>query len=42
MDLGTMLYNNLKDVTWSTTSLPLDQLVSAYKLPQIAKLDNGK
>ncbi|KAK1884718.1 GRB2-associated and regulator of MAPK protein 1 [Dissostichus eleginoides] len=42
MDLGTMLYNNLKDVTWSTTSLPLDQLVSAYRLPQMAKLDNGQ
>ncbi|XP_074549823.1 GRB2-associated and regulator of MAPK protein 1 isoform X1 [Halichoeres trimaculatus] len=42
MDLGTMLYNNLKDVTWSTTSLPLDQLVSAYRLPQIVKLDNGQ
>ncbi|XP_069554080.1 GRB2-associated and regulator of MAPK protein 1 isoform X1 [Brachyistius frenatus] len=42
MDLGTMLYNNLKDVTWSTTSLLLDQLVSAYKLPQIVKLDNGQ
>ncbi|KAM6900515.1 GRB2-associated and regulator of MAPK protein 1 [Xenentodon cancila] len=42
MDLGTMLYNNLKDVTWSTTSLPLDQLVSAYKVPQIVKLDNGQ
>ncbi|KAM4718366.1 GRB2-associated and regulator of MAPK protein 1 isoform 2-T2 [Anableps anableps] len=42
MDLGTMLYNNLKDVTWSTTSLPLDQLVSTYKLPQIVKLDNGQ
>uniref|UniRef100_A0A3P8SH74 GRB2 associated, regulator of MAPK1 n=1 Tax=Amphiprion percula TaxID=161767 RepID=A0A3P8SH74_AMPPE len=42
MDLGTMLYNNLKDVTWSTTSLPLDQLVSGYKLPQIVKLDNGQ
>lgn len=37
-----MLYNNLKDVTWSTTSLPLDQLVSAYKLPQIVKLDSGQ
>lgn len=37
-----MLYNNLKEVTWSTTSLPLDQLVSAYKLPQIVKLDNGQ
>ncbi|XP_035517134.1 GRB2-associated and regulator of MAPK protein 1 isoform X1 [Morone saxatilis] len=42
MDLGTMLYNNLKDVTWSTTSLPLDQLVSAYRMPQIVKLDNGQ
>uniref|UniRef100_A0A1A7XFT2 GRB2 associated, regulator of MAPK1 n=4 Tax=Nothobranchiidae TaxID=405002 RepID=A0A1A7XFT2_9TELE len=42
MDLGTMLYNNLKDVTWSSTSLPLDQLVSAYKMPQIVKLDNGQ
>ncbi|CAF98817.1 unnamed protein product [Tetraodon nigroviridis] len=42
MDLGTMLYNNLKDVTWSTTSLPLDQLVSSYRLPQIVKLDNGQ
>ncbi|XP_070841595.1 GRB2-associated and regulator of MAPK protein 1 [Chaetodon trifascialis] len=42
MDLGTMLYNNLKDVTWSTTSLPLDQFVSAYRLPQIVKLDNGQ
>lgn len=37
-----MLYNNLKDVTWSTTSLPLDQLVSSYRLPQIVKLDNGQ
>lgn len=37
-----MLYNNLKEVTWSTTSLPLDQLVSAYRLPQIARLDNGQ
>lgn len=37
-----MLYNNLKEVTWSTTSLPLDQLVSAYRLPQIVKLDNGQ
>ncbi|XP_062415069.1 GRB2-associated and regulator of MAPK protein 1 isoform X2 [Pungitius pungitius] len=42
MDLGTMLYNNLKELTWSTTSLPLDQLVSSYRLPQIAKLDNGQ
>lgn len=42
MDLGSMLYNNLKDITWSTTSLPLDQLVSAYRLPQIVKLDSGQ
>ncbi|XP_074477454.1 GRB2-associated and regulator of MAPK protein 1 isoform X2 [Sebastes fasciatus] len=42
MELGTMLYNNLKDVTWSTTSLPLDQLVSSYRLPQIARLDHGQ
>ncbi|XP_068160568.1 GRB2-associated and regulator of MAPK protein 1 isoform X2 [Antennarius striatus] len=42
MDLGTMLYNNLKDVTWSSASLPLDQFVSAYRLPQIVKLDNGQ
>ncbi|XP_055006697.1 GRB2-associated and regulator of MAPK protein 1 isoform X2 [Boleophthalmus pectinirostris] len=42
MDLGSMLYNNLKDVTWSTTSLSLDQLVSTYRLPQIAKLDSGQ
>lgn len=37
-----MLYNSLKDVTWSTTTLPLDRLVSAYRLPQIVKLDSGK
>ncbi|MBN3301156.1 GRB2-associated and regulator of MAPK protein 1 [Amia ocellicauda] len=42
MDVGLMLYNNLKDVTWSTTSLPLDRLVSAYRLPQIVKLDSGE
>lgn len=37
-----MLYNSLKDVTWSTTTLPLDRLVSAYRLPQIVKLDSGE
>ncbi|XP_071270595.1 GRB2-associated and regulator of MAPK protein 1-like isoform X1 [Salvelinus alpinus] len=42
MDLGSMLYNNLKDVSWSTTSLPLDRLVSVYRLPQIVKLDSGE
>ncbi|XP_059389705.1 GRB2-associated and regulator of MAPK protein 1 [Carassius carassius] len=42
MDLGSMLYNSLKDVTWSTTTLPLDRLVSAYRLPQIVRLDSGE
>ncbi|TRY56715.1 hypothetical protein DNTS_012978 [Danionella cerebrum] len=42
MDLGSMLYNSLKDVSWSTTTLPLDRLVSAYRLPQIVRLDSGE
>ncbi|XP_067107333.1 GRB2-associated and regulator of MAPK protein 1 isoform X1 [Osmerus mordax] len=42
MDLGSMLFNNLKDVSWSTTSLPLDRIVSVYRLPQIVKLDSGE
>nr|XP_023688616.1 GRB2-associated and regulator of MAPK protein 1 isoform X1 [Paramormyrops kingsleyae] len=42
MDVGLMLYNNLKDVTWSTASIPLDRLVSVYRLPQIVKLDSGE
>ncbi|XP_077085340.1 GRB2-associated and regulator of MAPK protein 1 isoform X1 [Siphateles boraxobius] len=42
MDLGSMLYYSLKDVKWSTTTLPLDRLVSAYRLPQIVKLDSGE
>ncbi|XP_076840858.1 GRB2-associated and regulator of MAPK protein 1 isoform X2 [Brachyhypopomus gauderio] len=42
MDLGSLLYNSLKDVTWSSTTLPLERLVSAYRLPQIVKLDNGE
>ncbi|XP_033855005.3 GRB2-associated and regulator of MAPK protein-like [Acipenser ruthenus] len=42
MDAGLMLYNNLKDMKWSTTSLPLDRLVSSYRLPQIVKLDTGE
>lgn len=42
MDVGSMLYNSLKDVTWSSTTLPLDRLVSAYRLPQIVKLDGGE
>ncbi|XP_028659303.1 GRB2-associated and regulator of MAPK protein 1 [Erpetoichthys calabaricus] len=42
MDAGLLLYNNLKDVKWSTTSLPLDRLVSSYRLPQIVRLDSGE
>ncbi|KAL7876249.1 hypothetical protein AOLI_G00112120 [Acnodon oligacanthus] len=42
MDVGSMLYNSLKDVTWSSTTLPLDRLVSAYRLPQIVKVDGGE
>ncbi|XP_062850065.1 GRB2-associated and regulator of MAPK protein 1 [Trichomycterus rosablanca] len=42
MDLGSMLYNSLKDVTWSSTTLPLDRLVSAYRLPQIVRLQCGE
>ncbi|MGH0139393.1 UNVERIFIED_CONTAM: hypothetical protein FKN15_069483 [Acipenser sinensis] len=42
MDAGLMLYNNLKDVKWSATSLPLDRLVSSYRLPQIVKLNTGE
>ncbi|XP_036376997.1 GRB2-associated and regulator of MAPK protein 1 isoform X2 [Megalops cyprinoides] len=42
MDTGIILYNNLRDVAWSTTSLPLDRLVNVYRLPQIVKLDSGE
>ncbi|KAK1173754.1 GRB2-associated and regulator of MAPK protein 1-like [Acipenser oxyrinchus oxyrinchus] len=42
MDAGLMLYNNLKDVKWSATSLPLDRLVSSYRLPQIVRLNTGE
>ncbi|XP_041102013.1 GRB2-associated and regulator of MAPK protein-like isoform X2 [Polyodon spathula] len=42
MDARLMLYNNLKDVKWSATSLPLDLLVNSYRLPQIVKLDTGQ
>lgn len=32
----------LKDVKWSSVSIPLDLLVSTYRLPQVVKLDGGK
>ncbi|XP_069477080.1 GRB2-associated and regulator of MAPK protein 1 isoform X2 [Ambystoma mexicanum] len=31
----------LKEVHWSTAPLPLDQLVSSYRLPQVVRLDSG-
>ncbi|XP_043915732.1 GRB2-associated and regulator of MAPK protein 1 [Protopterus annectens] len=40
--LGSGLFGNAKDLTWSTVSLSLDVLVSSYRLPQIAKLDAGE
>lgn len=33
---------SLKDVKWSSVSIPLDLLVSTYRLPQVVKLDGGK
>ncbi|XP_066538130.1 GRB2-associated and regulator of MAPK protein 1 [Hoplias malabaricus] len=42
MDVCSMLYKNLKDVSWSSSALPLDRLVSAYRLPQIVRLDGGE
>lgn len=42
MDLGSMLYNSFNNITWSTTTLPLDRLISSYRLPQIVKLDSGE
>ncbi|XP_036273533.1 GRB2-associated and regulator of MAPK protein 1 isoform X1 [Pipistrellus kuhlii] len=33
---------SLKDVKWSPVAVPLDLLVSTYRLPQIARLDSGE
>ncbi|KAM4688569.1 GRB2-associated and regulator of MAPK protein 1 [Discoglossus pictus] len=33
---------SLKDVRWSSASLPLDMLVSSYRLPQIVRLECGE
>uniref|UniRef100_A0A670Y1P2 GRB2-associated and regulator of MAPK1 n=1 Tax=Pseudonaja textilis TaxID=8673 RepID=A0A670Y1P2_PSETE len=32
----------LKDVKWSSVSIPLDLLVSTYRLPQVVRLDGGQ
>ncbi|KPP69520.1 GRB2-associated and regulator of MAPK protein-like, partial [Scleropages formosus] len=32
----------MDDVTWSATTVPLDRLVSVYRLPQIVRLDCGE
>ncbi|XP_072780696.1 GRB2-associated and regulator of MAPK protein 1 isoform X3 [Taeniopygia guttata] len=42
MDPGPPLGCNLKDVKWSAVAVPLDLLVSTYRLPQIARLDSGQ
>ncbi|XP_049626165.1 GRB2-associated and regulator of MAPK protein 1 isoform X2 [Suncus etruscus] len=34
--------SSLKDVKWSPVAVPLDLLVSTYRLPQIARLDSGE
>uniref|UniRef100_A0A8D0GFV4 GRB2-associated and regulator of MAPK1 n=1 Tax=Sphenodon punctatus TaxID=8508 RepID=A0A8D0GFV4_SPHPU len=41
MDPGSSLGSSLKDVKWSAVSIPLDLLVSTYRLPQIVRLDSG-
>uniref|UniRef100_A0A8C5KD36 GRB2-associated and regulator of MAPK1 n=1 Tax=Jaculus jaculus TaxID=51337 RepID=A0A8C5KD36_JACJA len=42
MDPGPSPGCSLKDVKWSTAAVPLDLLVSTYRLPQIARLDSGE
>ncbi|KAL0613440.1 GRB2-associated and regulator of MAPK protein 1 [Plecturocebus cupreus] len=42
MDPAPSLGCSLKDVKWSSVAVPLDLLVSTYRLPQIARLDNVK
>ncbi|CAM2106581.1 unnamed protein product [Caretta caretta] len=41
MDPGPSLGSSLKDVKWSAVAVPLDQLVSTYRLPQLVRLDSG-
>eukprot|EP00073_Rattus_norvegicus_P031760 XP_006254509.1 PREDICTED: GRB2-associated and regulator of MAPK protein-like isoform X1 [Rattus norvegicus] len=42
MDPSPSLGCSLKDVKWSPVAMPLDLLVSTYRLPQIARLDSGE
>nr|XP_020646622.1 GRB2-associated and regulator of MAPK protein 1 isoform X2 [Pogona vitticeps] len=42
MDAGPSPGTSLKDVKWSAVSVPLDVLVSTYRLPQVVKLDSGQ
>uniref|UniRef100_A0A8C6N0T8 GRB2-associated and regulator of MAPK1 n=1 Tax=Mus spicilegus TaxID=10103 RepID=A0A8C6N0T8_MUSSI len=42
MDPAPSLGCSLKDVKWSPVAMPLDLLVSTYRLPQIARLDSGQ
>lgn len=42
MDPVPSLGCSLKDVKWSPVPVPLDLLVSTYRLPQIARLDSGE
>ncbi|XP_058412940.1 GRB2-associated and regulator of MAPK protein 1 isoform X3 [Diceros bicornis minor] len=42
MDPAPSLGCSLKDVKWSSVAVPLDLLVSTYRLPQIARLDSGQ
>ncbi|XP_060029658.1 GRB2-associated and regulator of MAPK protein 1 isoform X1 [Erinaceus europaeus] len=42
MDPTPSLGCSLKDVKWSSVAVPLDLLVSTYRLPQIARLDSGQ
>lgn len=42
MDTAPLLGCSLKDVKWSSVAVPLDLLVSTYRLPQIARLDSGE
>lgn len=42
MDPAPALGCSLQDVKWSSVAVPLDLLVSTYRLPQIARLDSGE
>ncbi|XP_033010999.1 GRB2-associated and regulator of MAPK protein 1 isoform X1 [Lacerta agilis] len=42
MDAGPSPGSSLKDVKWSAVSVPLDLLVSTYRLPQVVRLEGGE